>query len=190
MRHVTQRQRSARSSRPEPEGPPGTIPQQWSKWVQRRPSLEPLPQGVRGRLHERGFSEASAGPAQPPRKTLGADHLVEEGTSLTKKQTGTQGATTREQAIGPNAGPTGTPERQAYDHNHGTSPGSKQHCPLGAARAGSMLARQSNMRACETQQRHTKEANHGTMRDITEEGEKKEVGVHGTQKAHPKSTGG
>ena len=60
-------------------------------------------------------------------------HGVGERTTATGKPTRKPRATGPDEARRTNAGPRGTPERQAAGHNHGTGPGAKQQRLPGAA---------------------------------------------------------
>ena len=118
--------RSARSSRPAPEGPARDNPIAGPRTGMTRsePSV-PASAGASGRQNEPGSRPASACPAQPPSKAGGQrpwggerHHGVRKAHRSTESDRTGRGAAHH-------AGPRGTPERHAAGHNGGTRTGAK-----------------------------------------------------------------
>ena len=93
----------------------------------------PASAGASGRHNEPGSRQASACPAQPPTKAVGASprgrerhHGVRKADRSTKSDRTGRGAAHH-------TGPRGTPERHAASQNQGTRTDAKQRCPPGAA---------------------------------------------------------
>ena len=130
--------RSARSSRPTPEGPARDNPIAGPRTgTMRSEPSAPASAGASSRHNEPGSQPASACPAQPPSKAGGASprggerhHGVVKADRSTQSERTGRGAAHR-------AGPTGTPERHAAGHNQPKQTGAKQQRPPGARNPGS-----------------------------------------------------
>ena len=125
--------RSARSTRPTPEGPTRDNPiAGFRTGTTRSEPSAPASAGASCRHKEPGSEPASACPAQPPSRAEGArPRGGERHHGNGKADRSTESDRTGRDAAH-HAGPRGTPERHAAGHNQGTRTGAKQRRPPGA----------------------------------------------------------
>ena len=130
--------RSARGPRPTPKGPARDNPIAGPRTGRRGVSLAPLPRrgpvvGTMSPVLGRPPRAPRSDPVEPGAQAP----AVGEGTTATGKLTGAARETGPDEARRINAGPRGTPERQAAGHTQGTREGAKQQRPPGVANPGS-----------------------------------------------------
>ena len=126
--------RSARSSRPTPEGPARDNPIAGPRTGTTRsePSV-PASAGASGRHNEPGSRPASACPAQPPSKAEGASPRAGESHHGVGKADRSTESDQTGRGAAHHTGRRRTPERHAAGQNQGTRRGAKQQRPPGAA---------------------------------------------------------
>ena len=125
---------TARSPRPQPEGPAGDNFIAGPRTGTTRGSPPPLPRqrpqaGTKSPVLGRPPRAPRSRPANPGAQAPG----VRKGNMASGQPTGAPTATGLDEARRTSAEPRGTPERHAAGHNQGTRTGAKQQRPLGAA---------------------------------------------------------
>ena len=129
--------RSARGTRPTPEGPARDNPVAGPRTgTMRSEPSAPASAEASGRHNEPGSRPASACPAQPPSNAGDASPRAGESHhGVRKAHRSTESDRTRRGALH-RAGRPGTPEGHAAGHNQGTRTCAKKHRPPGAANRG------------------------------------------------------